>query len=99
MRRDTKLLDMNYCPNLIADDWLFYIGDKKYYYRKYAEVYPDWSIPSDRSEESLYWKLFIGRYIDKLVERYGKGKPDINPSWKDIPWQKVEEDLKKIHHL
>ena len=97
--KETKLLSMNYCPNMIAEDWDFYKDDIPHPYKKYAEIYPDWSIPSGKSDESLYWKLFIGKYIDKLVETYGKGKPVINPSWKDIPWQNVEEDLKKIHHL
>ncbi len=96
----TNVLTLTYCPNNIADDRNFIKKDgSSHPYRKYADIYPNWAIPSDKSAESLYWKLFVGKHIDELVKYHDKIKPTIDSSWKYISWSKVEEDLKRIHHL
>ena len=69
-------------------------------YSKYQKIYPNWTITPDiASEDSLYWKLFIGKYKDQIADRFGAKAPDVPESWSKISWEQVEENLRKIYNL
>ena len=80
---NTLVLDT--CPVAVHCDHRFQ-SDKTNYewhdYKKYADHYPEWSIPSDNSlESSLYWKWFIGKYSTKVEEFFGRAKTEIPQEW------------------
>ena len=69
-------------------------------YKTYKEVYPDWSIPADKSlESSLFWKWFIGHYSTQIETHFGRAKTKIEDEWKELKWRQVKEWLKKEYNL
>ena len=97
---DTKLLITGFCPAYIS-------GQEKYQsfkssatsyeycpYNQYQKYYPDWSIPPDvSSKDSLYWKLFVGKNIDKIAKKFGVKAPTVPSEWANIKWDEVSKTL------
>ena len=69
-------------------------------YKDYAKIYPEWTIPADKSlESSLYWKWFIGHYSSEVEDFFGHDHTEVPNEWKILKWEDVKEWLKKEYHL
>ena len=69
-------------------------------YKDYVKIYPEWTIPADKSlESSLFWKWFIGNYSSKVEDFFGHEETEIPSEWKKLKWANVKEWLKKEYHL
>ena len=69
-------------------------------YSKYSELYPEWTIPADKSlESSLYWKWFVGHYSRQIKDYFGRAKTTIPNEWKELKWSEVKEWLQNEYHL
>ena len=102
---DTKLMVTGFCPAYIS-------GQEKYKsfqtssteyeshpYMEYQEVYPDWSIvPDVSSKDSLYWKLFVGKNIDKIADHYNLKAPTVPSDWANIQWEDVVKNFKELYN-
>ena len=98
----TSALMTDFCPALVASDRTFQNkpNQKPHPYKDYQSIYPDWSIPPDHtSEESLYWKLFVGKYSKELERVFDTMPPQVPEQWLTIKWQDVENFLNKIYLL
>ena len=100
---ETQVMQIDFCPAKIASDIQFRNTDTNeelVNYSDYRTIYPNWTIEPDvTSKSSLYWKLFVGRYMDQIAEKFG-GKPPIVPEgWSKIEWEEVEANLQTIYHL
>ena len=69
-------------------------------FSKYTKLYPEWTIPADKSlESSLYWKWFIGHYSSEIEDYFGRAKTTIPNEWKQLKWSEVKEWLQNEYHL
>ena len=95
--RRTKVMATQFCPFLVASDRSFQnskTNGKFHPYKKYEDIYPEWSIPPDPSAEScLYWKWFVAKYSEELAETYDAKPADVPKSWCDIEWPEVVKNL------
>ena len=95
-----KTICTEFCPAIISCKEKFRnkeTNNKWVDYSKYQRIYPRWTITPDiASEDSLYWKLFIGKYKDKIAMRFGAKAPVVPESWSNISWEEIEENLKKL---
>ena len=98
---NTMVLDM--CTSLVHGDTRFQNSDthhKWYPYKKYAQFYPDWSIPDDTSDTaSMYWKWLVGNYSTEIEALFGYRKTTIPDEWKALKWPRVKEWLQKEYRL
>ncbi|XP_065443437.1 interferon-induced very large GTPase 1 [Chrysemys picta bellii] len=97
-KTDNLVIDI--CSSLVASDCLYILSEDRHIpYKKYWEggsPYSDWSITSDKSEQS-YWKWFVCHFkaeIEKLHGRKFEGKGEIPPQWKYVTKDTVLSELK-----
>ena len=99
----TQILYTEFCQTKISCNEKFRNQKTDYKwvdFKKYQRIYPKWIITPDiASENSLYWKLFIGRYKDQIAKRFRAKAPDVPESWSKISWEEVEASLKKLYNL
>ena len=68
--------------------------------KKYSEIYPQWSIPADKSlTSSLYWKWFIGNFSHEVSVTFGADTSNIPQEWKKIKWGEVKKWLEEEYML
>ena len=101
---NTEELSTIFCPAHVATDDVTFknaaTNNESHPYKDYQSIYPDWSIPPDlTSEQSKYWMWFVGKYGEKLGERFDAKPPKVPPQWLEIEWKDVEEHLKQIYDL
>ena len=96
---NTMVLDT--CTSLVASGSRFRTEKNKWLpYKKYKEIFPDWSIPADKSlESSLFWKWLVGHYSAQIKEFYGRAEADIPDEWRELEWRNVKEWLKTEYNL
>ena len=74
-------------------------GNKPHPYKKYTQLYPQWSIPADISlETSLYWKWLLAHYTTGITEAFKMKKADIPSNWY-VQWEDAKEKLEEDYHL
>ena len=74
--------------------------DKYHPYKKYEEIFPEWSIPPDPSSEScLYWKWFVGKYAKDLAVTYSAKPADVPKGWTNIKWPEVANSLAEAYKV
>ena len=98
---DNNTMILDTCTTLVASGSRFRIRDNKWQpYRKYKDIFPDWSIPADKSlESSLFWKWFVGHYSTEVKELYGRAETEIPDEWRELEWREVQEWLKTEYNL
>ena len=102
--RATKVLSLGVCTSLVTGNdsvTHFYIShnsDKTHPYKEYYILYPDWVIPADLSDTSLYWKWFVANHIDKLAEHYSVKICPIPDSWKSVTWEQAKEEMERKYN-
>ena len=98
--KDTRVLSTAFCPQRVASDRFFYTSNvEKHPYKKYYEVYGDWSIENTpTSKNALYWKKFIMKYKE-LAETYNAKPTHIPDHWKEDEYShdKVKKDLESLY--
>ena len=98
--KESQVMVTVFCPQLVASDWSFYKPDGELHpYKKYYEVYGDWSIEKTPTSKNslLYWKGFIMKYNKELAEA-NKAKPARIPAhWEKSSHEKIKKDLKSLY--
>jgi hypothetical protein len=102
---DTCVMVTDICPAAVAGERCFktrHTYGKFHPYRRYQEIYPDWSIePDPTCEDSLYWMSFVSKYNEDIAQKFGPGvKPASVPQqWAEIEWDEVKEKLRQQYNL
>ena len=105
--RGSDIMTTHFCPVLVAGDMQFYksaTSDTQHDYSKYYEVYPDWTIPPDKSAtNSLYWKWFVAEYSEDIAKEFNAKPPPVPLLWSTYThkdkWPEVEKDLKAVYKI
>ncbi|XP_073331714.1 up-regulator of cell proliferation-like [Pagrus major] len=99
----TKKLVIDICSSLLISDKLFCCNDTngEYHpYKRYREIYPNWSIPPDASlQASDYWKYVLATFSDKFAKACDAKPADIPITWRIITYEQAEESLKKTVNI
>ena len=75
-------------------------GWKFHDYRYYQDIYQDWNIPPDHSNEvSSYWKWFVATYTRQIVAHFGAKQIKVPKDWKTLEMQKVVERVNQCYNL
>ena len=94
---DTKNLIVENCQSAVASDMRFKNGDTQHAsipYRNYKEYYGSWEIPPQRKAEvSLFWKWFLNKFHDDIVNRFQVKHGSIPTNWKNISWEDAMKSL------
>ena len=102
--RATKVLSLGVCTSLVTGNdsvTHFYIShnsDKTHPYKEYYILYPDWVIPADLSDTSLYWKWFVANHIDKLAKHYSCKPCPIPVTWQRLKWKQAKEEMERKYN-
>ena len=96
--KSTSEMTVDLCTSLVGSDNIsfrnFDTNDQWHPYKRYQEVYPDWSIPDDRSDKtSLYWKWLVGNYTSEVAELFSMKETKISSKWKALRWNDVRKGL------
>ena len=97
--KESQVMVTGFCPQLVATDRSFYKPNGELQeYKKYYEVYGDWSIENTpTSKNALYWKIFIMKHKKELAEEY-KAKPAHIPAhWEKSSPEKIKNDLESLY--
>ena len=106
----SQVIILDSCTDLVISESTFQnndTNDKPHPYKKYGDVYKDWSIlPNSSRYDSSYWKYFVAHFTDEIVEYFGAKKPDPGSDgdktlqeWKKLEWDKVKKELKESFGL
>ena len=102
---ESKVMVTGFCPAYISgqEKYQSFVCSATNYefhpYKEYQKVYPHWSIPPDvSSKDSLYWKLFVGKNIDKIAGKFGVKAPKVSSDWAKIKWDDVLKNLQELFH-
>ena len=98
--KDRQVMTTGFCPQRVASDFVFYKSNgEPHPYKKYYEVYEDWSIENTpTSMYALYWKIFIMKYKNELAETYKARPAEIPNHWKgEYSHDKVKKDLESLY--
>ena len=91
------------CTSDIGSDTKFRTAetnDTYHPYKQYQEIYPDWSIPDDKSvESSSYWKWLVGHYTSEIAELFKMKAVRISSEWTSLTWDNVKKDLEEAYHV
>jgi hypothetical protein len=102
---NTFVMVTDICPAAVAGERCFktrHTNDEFHPYRRYQEIYPDWSIePDPTCEDSLYWMLFVSKYNEGIAQKFG---PEVKPAsvpqqWAGIEWDEAKEKLRQQYNL
>ena len=102
--RNTRVLSLGVCTSRVTGNdhrTHFYIShdsDEKHPYKEYYTLYPDWVIPADLSDTSLYWKWFVANHIDKLAKHYSCKPCPIPDTWKSVTWEQAKEEMERKYN-
>ena len=100
----TKILATDFCPAQIADGGTTFSNTdtqhQSYSYSDYEKIYPDWSIPPDRtSKGSEYWMWFVGKYKEELGKKFSAKPPQVPSQWLKIKKEEAEKNLKETYKV
>ena len=102
----TKIMMIGFCPSYISgkeEETLFKNAGTNYEwhsFKDYQSIYPNWSIPPDvTSEDSLYWKMFAGKYMKAIAFQYRAKPADVPDEWSKITWDEVRANLKYLYNF
>ncbi|XP_049330150.1 interferon-induced very large GTPase 1-like [Astyanax mexicanus] len=85
--RETENFSLGICTSRVASDKVFWVDDKKFFWREYRTAggeHAKWSITPDLSELP-YWKWFVCRFEKNLETHYKKtfqGDGQIPDEWR-----------------
>ena len=67
-------------------------------YKEYKKFFKDWDIypSSDETEKSEFWAFMMHKHAQKLSEHFGRGFPDMPPSWETITIKQAKESLNNL---
>ena len=98
--KDSQVMVTGFCSQLVGSDRSFYkLNGELQPYKKYYEVYGDWSIENTpTSKNAIYWKRFIMKHKKELAEEYN-AKPAVIPAhWRhEYTYYQVKKDLESIY--
>lgn len=72
---------------------------KEYHdFKEYKKYFKEWDIyPSaDKTEKSEFWAFMMHKHAKELSEHFGKGFPDMPPSWETITPEQAKESLNNL---
>ena len=102
---ETEIMVLDLCPANIASDATFRnskTNQEIVPFSEYESFYPTWSItPDATAKNSFYWKWFIGNFHKEIAEYFEAedAESDIPDGWKQMRWENVKKDLKKLYKL
>ena len=102
--RKTRVLTLGVCTSRVTGKdkhshfYPFHGSNKKYPYKEYYKIYPDWTIPADLSDTSLYWKWFVANYVDMLAKHHSCKPCPIPDSWKSVTWEQAKEKMERKYN-
>ncbi|XP_062300480.1 up-regulator of cell proliferation-like, partial [Scomber scombrus] len=100
---DTNKLLTDVCSSLVTTNISFwhYCPDKKLHpYKRYREIFPDWTIVPDVSHEaSDYWKYVFARFNNKFASSYSAKPADIPATWYSIKCDQAKASLKESFNI
>ena len=100
MQHESRIMTTELCPQVVAGDLNFIHKKEWILFKKYKEIYPDWSIQADlSSKKTLYWKAFIMKYKKKLADTYGAKAVCIPGKWDRHSDEEIKEDLNGMYNL
>jgi hypothetical protein len=99
----TNVMTLNLCPANVANNGTFRnskTNQEIVRYSEYESIYPTWSItPDATAKNSFYWKWFIGNFHEEVADFFEAEDADIPDGWKQMRWENVKKDLKKLYKL
>ena len=99
----TNVMALDLCPADVASTQTFQnhkTNQERVPFSEYDRIYPTWSIPPDATAiNSFYWKWFIGNFHGEIAAFFKANDAEIPAGWKQMKWESVKKDLKKLYKL
>jgi hypothetical protein len=100
----TEVMALELCPAVVASDNMTFQNNKTNHefvrFSEYESIYPAWSItPDATAKDSFYWKWFIGNFHKEIADFIDAKDADIPDGWKQMKWENIKKDLKKLYKL
>jgi hypothetical protein len=101
----TSVMGIGFCPAYVSgkETWKKFRNADTFYtwrdFKQYRLEYAEWFIPPDvTSKNSLYWKMFVGKYMKEIARKYGAQPAEVPDEWLKISWGVVRESLRSLYH-
>lgn len=89
---ESQLMVIGSCPAYVSEHKSFKHSHTNH---KPQNLFEDWSIPPDVTcGDSLYWKLFVGKYMNRIAKWFD-AKPPVLSALQD--WSKTNPEKVKEH--